>query len=88
MSQSPGSLRGHTVHAVRLTPFRFDLNGRVVDVKPMFDIVHHSAQHLLPLAIARGLPLRARFRRLRQRMMAAAQVEGIYTDEDVFTRVS
>jgi metal-responsive CopG/Arc/MetJ family transcriptional regulator len=29
-----------------------------------------------------------RFRRLRQRMMAAAQVEGIYTDEDVFTRVS
>ena len=86
MSQSPGSLRGHTVHAVRLTPFRFDLNGRVVDVKPMFDIVHHSAQHLLPLA--RGLPLRARFRRLRQRMMAAAQAEGIYTDEDVFTRVS
>ena len=29
-----------------------------------------------------------RFRRLRQRMMAAAQAEGIYTDEDVFTRVS
>lgn len=29
-----------------------------------------------------------RFRRLRQRMMAAAQTEGIYTDEDVFTRVS
>src|SRR5712692_12074817 len=28
-----------------------------------------------------------RFRRLRQRMMAAAQAEGIYTDEDVFTRV-
>ena len=29
-----------------------------------------------------------RFRRLRQRMMAAAQAEGIYIDEDVFTRVS
>ena len=29
-----------------------------------------------------------RFRRLRQRMMAAAQAEGVYTDEDVFTRVS
>lgn len=29
-----------------------------------------------------------RFRRLRQRMMAASQAEGIYTDEDVFTRVS
>ena len=29
-----------------------------------------------------------RFRRLRQRMMAAAQPQGIYTDEDVFTRVS
>jgi metal-responsive CopG/Arc/MetJ family transcriptional regulator len=29
-----------------------------------------------------------RFRRLRQRMMAAVQAEGIYTDEDVFTRVS
>jgi metal-responsive CopG/Arc/MetJ family transcriptional regulator len=29
-----------------------------------------------------------RFRRLRHRMMAAAQAEGIYTDEDVFTRVS
>ena len=29
-----------------------------------------------------------RFRRLRQRMMAAAQAQGIYTDEDVFTRVS
>ena len=29
-----------------------------------------------------------RFRRLRQRMMAAAQTRGIYTDEDVFTRVS
>ena len=29
-----------------------------------------------------------RFRRLRLRMMAAAQAEGIYTDEDVFTRVS
>ena len=29
-----------------------------------------------------------RFRRLRQRMMAAAQAEGIYTDEDVLTRVS
>ena len=29
-----------------------------------------------------------RFRRLRQRMMAAAQAEGIYTDEDVFNRVS
>lgn len=29
-----------------------------------------------------------RFRRLRQRMMAAAQAEGIYTDQDVFTRVS
>lgn len=29
-----------------------------------------------------------RFRNLRQRMMAAAQAQGIYTDEDVFTRVS
>ena len=29
-----------------------------------------------------------RFRQLRQRMMAAAQVQGIFTDEDVFTRVS
>ena len=29
-----------------------------------------------------------RFRRLHQRMMAAAQAQGIYTDEDVFTRVS
>lgn len=28
------------------------------------------------------------FRRLRQRMMASAQAEGVYTDEDVFTRVS
>jgi metal-responsive CopG/Arc/MetJ family transcriptional regulator len=29
-----------------------------------------------------------RFRQLRQRMMAAAQAQGIFTDEDVFTRVS
>lgn len=29
-----------------------------------------------------------RFRRLRQRMMAAAQAQGVYTDDDVFTRVS
>ena len=29
-----------------------------------------------------------RFRQLRQRMMASAQTQGIYTDEDVFTRVS
>jgi metal-responsive CopG/Arc/MetJ family transcriptional regulator len=29
-----------------------------------------------------------RFRRLRQRMMAAAQAQGVYSDEDVFTRVS
>ena len=29
-----------------------------------------------------------RFRRLRLRMMASAQAEGVYTDEDVFTRVS
>lgn len=29
-----------------------------------------------------------RFRQLRQRMMAAAQAHGIFTDEDVFTRVS
>jgi metal-responsive CopG/Arc/MetJ family transcriptional regulator len=29
-----------------------------------------------------------RFRQLRQRMMAAAQARGIYTDDDVFTRVS
>jgi metal-responsive CopG/Arc/MetJ family transcriptional regulator len=29
-----------------------------------------------------------RFRRLRQRMMAAAPAEGIFTDENVFTRVS
>ncbi len=29
-----------------------------------------------------------RFRQLRQRMMAAAQAQGIYTDEDVFSRVS
>jgi metal-responsive CopG/Arc/MetJ family transcriptional regulator len=29
-----------------------------------------------------------RFRRLRQRMMATAQAQGIYTDQDVFDRVS
>jgi len=29
-----------------------------------------------------------RFRQLRRRMMAAAQAQGIYTDEDVFNRVS
>ena len=29
-----------------------------------------------------------RFRQLRQRMMAAAQAQGIYTDQDVFDRVS
>lgn len=29
-----------------------------------------------------------RFRALRQRMMAAAQAQGIFTDEDVFDRVS
>ena len=29
-----------------------------------------------------------RFRRLRQRMLEASQAEVIYTDEDVFTRVS
>ena len=29
-----------------------------------------------------------RFRSLRQRMMAAAQAQGIFTDEDVFDRVS
>jgi metal-responsive CopG/Arc/MetJ family transcriptional regulator len=29
-----------------------------------------------------------RFRQLRQRMMAAAQAQGIHTDDDVFTRVS
>jgi predicted transcriptional regulator len=29
-----------------------------------------------------------RFRQLRQRMMAAAQADGIFTDEDVFNRVS
>lgn len=29
-----------------------------------------------------------RFRRLRQRMMAAAQAQGIYTDQDVFDRIS
>jgi metal-responsive CopG/Arc/MetJ family transcriptional regulator len=29
-----------------------------------------------------------RFRALRQRMMASAQAQGVYTDEDVFTRVS
>ena len=28
-----------------------------------------------------------RFRQLRQRMMAAAQAQGIFTDEDVFNRV-
>ena len=37
---------------------------------------------------SRTSSLLRRFRRLRQRMMAAAQAEGIYTDEDVFTRVS
>jgi len=31
---------------------------------------------------------RRRFRQLRQRMMAAAQAQGIFTDEDVFNRVS
>ncbi len=29
-----------------------------------------------------------RFRALRQRMLAAAQAQGIYTDEDVFDRFS
>ena len=29
-----------------------------------------------------------RFRQLRQRMMAAAQARGVFTDEDVFNRVS
>jgi hypothetical protein len=29
-----------------------------------------------------------RFRQLRQRMMATAQAQGVYTDEDVFTHVS
>ena len=29
-----------------------------------------------------------RFRQLRQRMMAAAQAQGTFTDEDVFNRVS
>jgi metal-responsive CopG/Arc/MetJ family transcriptional regulator len=29
-----------------------------------------------------------RFRQLRQRMMAAAQAKGIFTDEDVFKHVS
>jgi metal-responsive CopG/Arc/MetJ family transcriptional regulator len=29
-----------------------------------------------------------RFRQLRQRMMAAAQARGIFTDEDVFKHVS
>jgi len=29
-----------------------------------------------------------RFRQLRQRMMAVAQAQGIFTDEDVFNRVS
>jgi len=29
-----------------------------------------------------------RFRQVRQRMMAIAQAQGIFTDEDVFTRVS
>ena len=29
-----------------------------------------------------------RFRQLRQRMMASAQTQGIYTDDDVFNRVS
>ena len=29
-----------------------------------------------------------RFRQLRQRMMAAAQAQGIFTDEDVFNDVS
>lgn len=29
-----------------------------------------------------------RFRQLRQRMMAAAQSQGIYTDQDVFDRTS
>jgi hypothetical protein len=44
VSESPGSLRGYTVHIVRLTPFCFDLNGRVVDVKPMFDIARPAAR--------------------------------------------
>ena len=29
-----------------------------------------------------------RFRTLRQRMMAAAQAHGVFTDEDVFDRLS
>jgi metal-responsive CopG/Arc/MetJ family transcriptional regulator len=35
-----------------------------------------------------GFLFARRFRALRQRMMASAQAQGVYTDEDVFTRVS
>ena len=55
----------------------------------MFDIVHPTARSTCcPSRLLEDFLFVRRFRRLRQRMMAAAQAEGIYTDEDVFTRVS
>jgi len=47
-------------------------------VSPRSDVLRQSLEDFL---CAR------RFRRLRQRMMAAAQADGIYIDGDVFTRV-
>jgi metal-responsive CopG/Arc/MetJ family transcriptional regulator len=46
-----------------------------------------SRSHVLRQSLEDFLFVR-RFRQLRQRMMAAAQAQGIFTDEDVFTRVS
>lgn len=43
------------------------------------DLVRQSLEDFL---------FRRRFLQLRNRMMAAAQAEGVYTDEDVFKRVS
>ena len=46
-----------------------------------------SAGEILREALREYLFIR-RFRSLRARMMAKAQAQGIYTDEDVFGRVS
>ena len=41
-----------------------------------------------PPPVARDFLFVRRFRALRQRMTATAQAQGVYTDEDVFGRVS
>ncbi|HEY7838746.1 MAG TPA: ribbon-helix-helix protein, CopG family [Terriglobales bacterium] len=46
-----------------------------------------SRSDILRLSLEDYLVVR-RFRRLRQRMMAVAQAQGIHTDADVFHRVS